>query len=128
MMFSVEEIERYGRQILVPGWGAEGQERLRAAKVVVRGTGAAAEAAILYLAGAGVGEIEAQRSLDEARALNSFVKVHGTGTGSGNAVEIAGDGFAIAAGQDRFAVGAAVAVETLKALLGMPHSSTVEVP
>ncbi len=53
-MLSGDEIERYMRQMVLPGWGAAGQERVRAATVMVWGEGPAAEAASIYLARAGV--------------------------------------------------------------------------
>src|SRR5262245_37578678 len=49
-------IDRYSRQILVPDIGGAGQERLLAARVIVRGDGAAAMAARDLLDRAGVGD------------------------------------------------------------------------
>jgi len=49
-------IDRYSRQILVPDVGGAGQERLLAARVIVRGDGAAAMAARDLLDRAGVGD------------------------------------------------------------------------
>ncbi len=57
MILSDEQIERYSRQIIVPGFGAGTQERLRTARVAIVAAPAAAETAALYLAGAGVGHI-----------------------------------------------------------------------
>ena len=48
---------RYSRNIAVPEVGAEGQERIRAAKVLIVGTGGLGSAIALYLAAAGVGTI-----------------------------------------------------------------------
>jgi adenylyltransferase/sulfurtransferase len=59
-VLAVDEIARYERQLVLPEWGAAGQERVRAARVRVTGRGPAAEAAILYLAGAGVGQLVVQ--------------------------------------------------------------------
>ncbi|MDH5807007.1 MAG: HesA/MoeB/ThiF family protein [Candidatus Methanomethylicaceae archaeon] len=48
-------MERYSRQILIKGFGEEGQRKLRSAKVVVAGIGGIGSAASYYLAAAGVG-------------------------------------------------------------------------
>ena len=50
-----EEIERYSRQLLLPGFGAGAQRRLRNARVLVIGAGGLGGPALLGLAGAGVG-------------------------------------------------------------------------
>ncbi len=57
MALSDREIARYARQLLLPGLGEVGQERLKAARVRVLGAGAIAGPALLYLAGAGIGTI-----------------------------------------------------------------------
>ena len=56
-MFTKEELVRYERQIIIPGWGEEGQEKLKKAKVVVAGAGGLGSAILNYLAVAGVGSI-----------------------------------------------------------------------
>ena len=50
-------LQRYSRHILLDDIGVEGQERLRAAKIVIAGAGGLGCPAALYLAAAGVGEI-----------------------------------------------------------------------
>ena len=51
------DLDRYGRQFLVDGWGAAQQRRLRDASVLVVGAGALGSPVAAYLAGAGVGRI-----------------------------------------------------------------------
>lgn len=52
-----EELKRYGRQIILPGVGKEGQKKIKAAKVLLMGAGGLGSAAGFYLAAAGVGKI-----------------------------------------------------------------------
>jgi molybdopterin/thiamine biosynthesis adenylyltransferase len=95
------EIARYARQLLLPGLGEAGQERLKAARVRVAGAGAIGAPALLYLAGGGIGTIlvddaapvgerdqgswiyppsargtlRAVLAIEAARAANAFVEV-----------------------------------------------------
>jgi molybdopterin-synthase adenylyltransferase len=57
MPLSTDQLERYSRQLALPGWGAEGQEKLLGSKVFVAGIGGLGCAAAVGLATAGVGEI-----------------------------------------------------------------------
>jgi len=57
MSLSPSELERYNRQMLISGWGDEGQRRLKASKVVVAGIGGLGCLSSLYLAAAGIGKI-----------------------------------------------------------------------
>ncbi|KPJ84796.1 MAG: adenylyltransferase [Spirochaetes bacterium DG_61] len=50
-----EERERYDRQLILSGWGEEGQKKLKAATVFIAGAGGLGSAAGVYLAAAGVG-------------------------------------------------------------------------
>ncbi|MDQ4215309.1 ThiF family adenylyltransferase [Microbacterium sp. ASV81] len=52
-----EQIARYSRQLLLPGFGEAAQQRLRAARVLVIGAGGLGSAVVPALAAAGVGTI-----------------------------------------------------------------------
>jgi len=58
MQLSADEIERYARQIMVKEIGGAGQQKLAAAKVSIIGAGALGGPCALYLAAAGLGQIE----------------------------------------------------------------------
>jgi adenylyltransferase/sulfurtransferase len=62
------EVERYARQLLLPGFGPVNQEFLRAARVHVVGAGALAGPAMTYLAAAGVGTLSVDDGADVATA------------------------------------------------------------
>ncbi len=54
---SVEEMARYARHIAIPEFNVEGQKKLKAASVLVIGSGGLGSPLLLYLAAAGVGRI-----------------------------------------------------------------------
>lgn len=56
-MLTRDELKRYNRQIIMRGFGEEGQEKLKKAKVIVAGGGGLGSPSSIYLAVAGVGTI-----------------------------------------------------------------------
>jgi adenylyltransferase/sulfurtransferase len=128
---SNEEIARYSRHLILPEVGMEGQQKLKAAKVLCVGTGGLGAPLALYLTAAGVGTIglvdfdvvdesNLQRQIihsqstvgklkvDSAeimlKGLNKNVNVvkHNTMLTSANALEIFADYDVIADGTDNF--------------------------
>ncbi len=57
MPLSQNEMKRYSRHLMMPEVGIRGQERLKAASVLIIGTGGLGSPSSLYLAAAGVGRI-----------------------------------------------------------------------
>jgi len=56
-MLTTNELKRYDRQIIIKGFGKEGQEKLKRARVVIAGSGGLGSPSSIYLAAAGVGTI-----------------------------------------------------------------------
>jgi adenylyltransferase/sulfurtransferase len=56
-MLTNEEVMRYGRHLIMPEVGVEGQEKLKAAKILMVGAGGLGSPSALYLAASGVGEM-----------------------------------------------------------------------
>jgi adenylyltransferase/sulfurtransferase len=57
MPLTVEEIERYKRHLVLREVGGQGQQKLKAAKVLVVGAGGLGSPLLMYLAAAGIGTI-----------------------------------------------------------------------
>ncbi|MEX0843342.1 MAG: molybdopterin-synthase adenylyltransferase MoeB [Gemmatimonadota bacterium] len=130
--FSVSEIQRYSRHFSLAEVGAEGQAKLREARVLLVGAGGLGSPAALYLAAAGVGTLgivdpdrvelsNLQRQVihatsdvgrakvasagDRMRALNPEIRVepHRTRLDSTNALEILEGYDLVVDGSDNFA-------------------------
>lgn len=56
-LFTMDELERYSRQLIVPGMGIAKQEMIRKARVSIAGAGGLGSVSAYYLAAAGVGRL-----------------------------------------------------------------------
>lgn len=146
--FSKEELARYNRHIIIPDFGLEAQQKLKAAKVLVVGSGGLGSPVLLYLAAAGVGTIGivdfdvvddsnlqrqvlfgvesiGQPKVEAAKrrleALNPYVHfiLHNTQLTSQNALDIIKDYDIVADGTDNFPTRYLVNDATV--LLGKPN-------
>jgi sulfur-carrier protein adenylyltransferase/sulfurtransferase len=131
IQFSKEELARYNRHIIIPEFGEEAQLKLKAAKVLIIGSGGLGSPALLYLAAAGVGtlgivdfdvvddsnlqrqvlfdiheigkpKVEAARRRLEALNPHVHFILHNTHIHSGNALDIIKDYDVVADGTDNF--------------------------
>lgn len=147
-LFTKEELARYNRHIIIPGFGMEAQQKLKKAKVLIIGSGGLGSPALLYLAAAGVGTLgivdfdvvddsNLQRQVifgvdeigkpkvEAARrrltALNPHIQlnIYNTHINSGNALDIVKDYDVIADGTDNFPT--RYLVNDASVLLGKPN-------
>src|SRR5688500_10640465 len=129
---SPEELERYARHIVLPEVGGAGQQRFKAARVLVVGAGGLGAPACLYLAAAGIGTIgivdddavslsnlqrqvihrsdrlgapKVDSAAEAVAALNPHVRVaaHRLRLDAGNAGDLIGGYDFVADGSDNFA-------------------------
>lgn len=129
--FSPEELARYSRHIIIPEFNLEGQRKLKAAKVLVIGSGGLGSPVLLYLAAAGVGHIgivdfdvvddsnlqrqvlfsvadkgksKAHTAAEKLRGLNPYINitVHETRFSRENALELVSQYDVVADGTDNF--------------------------
>ncbi|MDR1949614.1 MAG: molybdopterin-synthase adenylyltransferase MoeB [Spirochaetaceae bacterium] len=145
---SNEEITRYSRHLLLPELGIEGQRRLKAARVLIVGTGGLGAPLAMYLAAAGVGtlgildfdfveESNLQRQVihgtrdigrpkvasakDRIKGINPHINVvtHNTTLSSANALDILRDYDVVADGTDNYQT--RYLVNDACVLLGIPN-------
>ena len=78
MSLSAEEIERYARHIVLQGVGGPGQQKLKAARILVIGAGGLGSPVLQYLAAAGIGTLGIVD--DDEVALSNLQRqvLHGT--------------------------------------------------
>jgi sulfur-carrier protein adenylyltransferase/sulfurtransferase len=146
--FTKEELARYNRHIIIPGFGMEAQQKLKTAKVLVIGSGGLGSPVLLYLAAAGVGTIgivdfdvvddsnlqrqvlfgidaigqpKVEAAKKRLEALNPYIRlqVYNTHLNSQNALDILRDYDVIADGTDNFPT--RYLVNDASVLLGKPN-------
>jgi molybdopterin/thiamine biosynthesis adenylyltransferase len=132
MSLSADELERYARHIVLREVGGPGQQRLKAARVLVVGAGGVGSPALLYLAAAGVGtlgvidddkvslsnlqrqvihttgdvgHLKTQSAASAIQRLNPHVvmKTHADRLDAGNALELVAAHDVVLDGSDNFA-------------------------
>jgi molybdopterin/thiamine biosynthesis adenylyltransferase/rhodanese-related sulfurtransferase len=130
-VFTREELARYNRHIIIPGFGMEAQLKLKAAKVLVIGSGGLGSPVLLYLAAAGVGtlgivdfdvvddsnlqrqvlfgvesvgqpKVEAAKKRLESLNPHLNINIYNTHLNSSNALDIIKDYDVVADGTDNF--------------------------
>jgi adenylyltransferase/sulfurtransferase len=148
MAWVPREVERYARQIVLPGFGKAGQMRLAQSRALLVGVGGLGSPAAMYLAGAGIGTLglvdddkvdvvnlhrqimhtEGARGMDKVKsararieALNPEVRVieYCVRLDPENAAAIIGDYHVVVDGTDNFAARYALSDACLA--LGVPY-------
>jgi hypothetical protein len=74
MSLSNQQIERYARQIIVPGVGGIAQERLLSARMMLAGKAADVAPVLAYMVGAGVGEIRLRLPAGDAAERDTLIR------------------------------------------------------
>jgi adenylyltransferase/sulfurtransferase len=129
---TAEEVQRYKRHLVLRDVGAPGQQKLKAARVLIIGAGGLGSPVLMYLAAAGVGTIgiidddhvsldnlqrqiahdtadagrlKVESARDTIHRLNPQVKVevHAERLNAGNALDLIGRYDVVADGSDNFA-------------------------
>jgi len=127
-----EDLLRYDRQMRIPGWGEEGQKKVKSATVVVAGVGGLGCPMSVYLAAAGVGTLividrdkvepsnlnrqvlhwdkdvgryKVESAVEKLRQLNPTIQIKGLTTEitEANAKELVGGSNVVMDGMDNFA-------------------------
>ena len=81
-----DAISRYGRQLILRGWGVEAQEKVSKAKVLIVGAGGLGCPSALYLAGSGVASLGiVDHDMIERSNLHRQVAHHDANVGSSKA-------------------------------------------
>ena len=78
MSLSPEEVERYARHIVLHGLGGPGQQKLKAARVLVIGAGGLGAPVLQYLAAAGIGTLGCADDDDVSLSNLQRQVIHGT--------------------------------------------------
>ncbi len=131
-MITDQQLERYARHVILDEVGEEGQEKLLASRVLVVGAGGLGAPALLYLAAAGIGQLDivdddtvdltnlqrqvihttarvgtpkTESAATAIAALNGEVRVHSHDTrlSAGNALDLIGPCDLVIDGSDNFA-------------------------
>ncbi len=132
MTFSADETRRYARHLVLKGIGGPGQQKLKAARVLVVGAGGLGAPVLMYLAAAGVGTLgvidddavslsnlqrqvihatadigraKTESARERIAAINPHVSVrpHNARLDAGNAMALLADYDVVADGSDIFA-------------------------